>query len=301
MKRNPLSIIVGAVLLIIFGVLLFMFQVRLTEVAVVTTFGKPTRQIMEAGPYFKWPWPVQWVHKFDKRLHNFDSKLEQVRTADEYNLLINVYVGWRINEPMVFFPRFEGSVPRAEDSLEGLVRNAYSGVVGNHPLSHFISTDEQELRFEQIEREMLAHIQRDLVASEYGIEATFLGIKSLRLPESVTEAVFQQMEAEREVLINQIKSEGTEQASSIRTAAELESAKLLADAQAEATKMRGLGDAEAAKSFEVLEQNPELANFLYKLDTLEAFLKDKATLILDPNTAPLDLLMPSPAPATKTN
>ena len=301
MKRNPLSITVGALLLMLFVLLLFMFQVRLTEVAVVTTFGKPTRQIIEPGAYFKWPWPAQKVHKFDKRLHNFDSKLEQVLTSDGYNLLINVYAGWSISEPMVFFPRFEGSVSKAEESLEGVVRNAYSGVVGRHPLSHFISTDEQELRFNEIEKEMLSRIQQDVGASAYGIEVGFLGIKSLRLPESVTEAVFKQMEAERDVLINQIKSQGTEEASSIRTAAELESAKLLADAQAEATKVRGLGDAEAAKSFETFEQNPDLASLLLKLGALESFLKEKSTLILDPNTVPLDLLLPAPVSGKNGN
>ena len=41
MKRNLLTVIVGAVLVLIFVLLLFVFQVRQSEVAVVTTFGKP--------------------------------------------------------------------------------------------------------------------------------------------------------------------------------------------------------------------------------------------------------------------
>jgi modulator of FtsH protease HflC len=301
MKRNPLTIAVGAVLLIIFGLLLFMFQVRVTEVAVVTTFGKPTRPITEPGPYFKWPWPIQKVHKFDKRIHNFESKFEQVLTSDGYSLLIMVYTGWHISRPEVFFPRFEGSVKKAEESLDGLVRNAYIGVVGLHPLSHFVSTDEKELRFVEIEKEMLDRIQKDAISSGYGVQVDFLGIKRLGLPEAVTEAVFKQMQAEREVLISQINSQGTEQSSAIRTAAKLESAKLLADAEAEATRVRSLGEAEAAKSFRVFEQNPELANFLLKLNALKSFLKEKTTLILDPNTSPLELLRDtashSPQPA----
>ena len=52
----------------------------------------------------------------------------------------------------------------------------------------------------------------------------------------------------------------------------------------------GLGEREAAKSFEVFQQNPELANFLLKLTGLEAFLKERTTLILDQGTPPLDLL-----------
>src|SRR5262245_16074557 len=157
MKRN-LTISIGAVLILIFVLLLFVFQVRTTEVAVVTTFGKATRPITEPGAYFRWPWPFQKVHKFDKRTHNFESKFEQVLTPDGYSLLIMVYAGWNISQPDVFFPRFSGSIKQAEENLEGLVRNAYSGVVGKHPFSHFISTDEKELKFVQIEQEMLERI-----------------------------------------------------------------------------------------------------------------------------------------------
>ena len=290
MKNNPLTFLIGAVLIIIFVLLLFVFQVRKSEVAVVTTFGKPTRDIVEPGAYWKWPWPIQKVHSFDQRVHNFEGKFEQVLTPDGYNLLIMVYVGWKISEPKLFFPRFNGSPARAEESLEGLVRNAYSGVVGKHPFSHFISTDPKELKFVEIEQEMLKKIQQDARVNNYGLELRFLGIKKLGLPESVTQLVFERMQSERQVQVSKIQFEGEREASDIRSSADLQSAKLLADADAEATTIRGMGEREAAKSFEVFEQNPELANFLLKLTGLEAFLKERTTLILDQGTPPLDLL-----------
>ena len=40
MKKNPLTLLVGSMLLVVFLALLFCFQVRTTEVAVVTTFGR---------------------------------------------------------------------------------------------------------------------------------------------------------------------------------------------------------------------------------------------------------------------
>ena len=69
MKRNSIIFATGSLLLLLFVLLLFVFQVRQTEVAVVTTFGKATRPITEPGPYWKWPWPVQKVYKFDQRTH----------------------------------------------------------------------------------------------------------------------------------------------------------------------------------------------------------------------------------------
>ena len=66
MKRHPLTIAIGALLLTLFVLLLFFFQVRQSEIAVVTTFGEPKR-IAEPGPHVKLPWPIQKVHKFDQR------------------------------------------------------------------------------------------------------------------------------------------------------------------------------------------------------------------------------------------
>ena len=94
----------------------------------------------------------------------------------------------------------------------------------------------------------------------------------------------------------QIQGEGTTQSSGIRTRADYESSKLLAEADAQATRILGEGEKEAAKSFEVFKQEPDLAIFLLKLKALDQFLQNRSTLILDANTAPLDLLKPQ-APA----
>ncbi|MCI0744848.1 MAG: protease modulator HflC [Verrucomicrobia subdivision 3 bacterium] len=289
MKRNPI-IIIGLLLLLIFGLLLFFFQVRTTEVAVVTTFGQPKREVVEPGAYLRWPPPINNVYKFDKRIHNFESKFEQVFTADGHSLLIMVYAGWSITQPRLFFPRFGDSTARLEEALEGLVRNAYSGVVGTHPFGHFISTDERQLRFLEIESEILKRVQNDVTANGYGVEVKFLGIKRIGLPESVTKLVFERMQSERQLQVRRIESEAQRDASDIRSAANLESANLIAAADAQATRIRGEGDAAQAQSLQVFQQNPGLANYLMSLRALEDFLKERATLILDTQTLPLNLL-----------
>ena len=300
MKRNPITITIGLLLLFIFGLLLICFQVRTTEVAMVTTFGKATRPVTEAGLYGKWPWPIQQVYKFDKRVHNFESKFDQVFTADGHSLLIKVYAGWNIAQPQVFFPKFGDSVARFEDALSGLARAAYSGVVGTHSFSDFISTDEKQLKFEQIEQEILQHLQKDVQAKGYGVEVKFIGIKRIGLPESVTKLVFERMQAERQLQVRRIESEGQREASDIRSAANLASAKVLTEAEAEATRIRGEGDKLAAASLQVLDQEPELGKFLIQLRALEDFLKDRTTLILDTQTSPLNLLNGSPSSSTTT-
>jgi membrane protease subunit HflC len=289
MKRN-VTIIVGAVVILLFLSVLVIFQVRQTEVAVVTRFGKPVRTETNPGQYYKWPWPIEKVEHFDHRIHNMEGKFEEVLTSDGYNLLIMVYAGWKISDPAVFFPRFGGSVSSAEQSLSGLMRNAYSGVVGKHPLSHFISVNEKELKFSEIEQEILKRLQADIVASNCGLDVQFLGIKKLGLPESVTEKVFEQMKSERQVLETRISNEALKEASSIKSKADSESQRLLNEANAKATRIISEGEKEAAQYFEVFKQEPALASFLLKLNGLEAFLKEKTTLVLDLESSPLELL-----------
>ena len=301
MKKNPLILIVALLLLVVFAALLFAFQVRQSEVAVVTTFGKPTRDINTPGQlYFKWPWPVQRVYKLDQRIQNFeDDKFDEVLTADSFNLMAMVYAGWRISDPKAFFPPFAGgSIPKAENALRSFIRSAKSAVIGQHPLSDLINADPKQLKFDAIEKEILASVQAQITANNYGIQLEFLGLKKLGLPEPVTTAVFERMKTEREVLISRTQSEGEAEAQKIRSDAERQAADMISTAEAKATEVRGKGEAEAAKSLAVFQQNPGLASFIFRLSALESSLKDRSTLIFDQNTPPFDLFRgPAPAPA----
>jgi len=71
MKSNPVTLATGIVVVLIFGAMLFCFQVRQTEVVVVTTFGKYARTITEPGFNVRWPWPIHNLHRFDNRIRNF--------------------------------------------------------------------------------------------------------------------------------------------------------------------------------------------------------------------------------------
>ena len=301
MKRNIMTIVIGAVLIVIFTLLLFVFQVRQSEVAVVTTFGKPTAQPYDKpGAYFKWPWPVQKVYKFNQRIQNFEDKFSENLTADNNNLLTSVYVGWRISDAATFFPKFAGgSVTAAQRMLESMLRSAKSAVVGKHPLSDFVNADAKQLKFDAIENEIEQAVQSQLQTNNCGIEIEFLGIKKLGLPESVTEAVFQRMTSERQILISRFQYEGEAEAQKIKSAADRQAAETIANADAEATRIRGEGEAEAAKMLPVFQQNPELANFLLRIGALQQSLNQRATLIFDQRTPPFDLFqhLPTNAPS----
>jgi membrane protease subunit HflC len=206
-----------------------------------------------------------------------------------------VFAGWRISEPTLFFPKFAGgSIAEAERTLEAIIRSAKNEVIGQHPFNHFISVNEKDLKFAEVENEILKKVQQQLAANNYGITVEFLGIKKLGLPESVTQNVFERMQSERQVRVSEIEAQGTVAATTTRAKADSDAAKLISDAEAEAVRIRGEGEAAAAKSFEVFKQEPELANFLIQLTGLEIFLRERTTLVLDRNTSPLNLLTPVP-------
>jgi regulator of protease activity HflC (stomatin/prohibitin superfamily) len=62
------------------------------------------------------------------------------------------------------------------------------------------------------------------------------------------------------------------------------------EAESQATQIRAQGEARAAESLAVFKQNPALANFIFELDALKDSLKERATLVLDQNTPPFNLL-----------
>jgi membrane protease subunit HflC len=299
MKKNALTFIIAAILLVIFLLLLFTFQVRQSEVVVVSTFGKPADTITNAGFKVKWPWPIQSVNRFDQRVQTFADIPSETLTADSTMLVVNVFVGWRISDAKEFFPKFPGgSVIAAQHLLENMLRSAKAAVVGKHNLSDFVNSDSSQLKFNDIEKEIQTAVADDLAKNNYGISIEFLGIKKLGLPENVSQAVFDRMKAERTKLITKAQFEGEAEATKIRSAAERQAADLVNNAIADATRIQGAGEAEAAKMLSVFQQNPDLAVFQLQLDALKSSLNQKSTLIFDERSSPFSLFQNLPANPT---
>jgi membrane protease subunit HflC len=192
----------------------------------------------------------------------------------------------------LFLESFSGDTLRAENALEPLVRNEQNLVVGGHDFSELISTNLNELKFDQIEQEMLAGI-RDRARTNYGIDIQFVGIKQLGLPEGISTQVFERMRQERQTKVKTFEGEGQTEAQTIRTGADKEAAGILDQARAKAIEISGAAEATAAESYKILQQNPELASFLFQRKALES-LKERTTIIVDQNTMPFNLMRQSP-------
>ena len=278
--------------MIVFGFMLFTFQVREGEVAIRFSILNPLTDNEDAkvlpGLHPRLPWPIHDVHKFDERIQSSEWAFEETGTKDAQPILVKVFVTWKIDNVLKFFQSFSGDKAKADEALQGKVRSAQNAVIGKYAFNNLVSTDKDQLKLQIIEDEMKELV--DASTETDGIQVIMVGIKRLGIPESVTGAVFERMKAERQAEIQKIEAEGERQAKTIKAEADLEANKILAQATAEAIKINGKAEAQAAKHYEVFKQNPELANFLFNRKALEGLLEENSTLILDPDTPPFNLL-----------
>jgi modulator of FtsH protease HflC len=300
MKRNPITLITGGVLVLLFVLMLFTFQVRQTDIAVVTTFGKYSRSITNAGFNPRLPWPIQHVYKFDNRIQNIETKFEETPTRDAINVLATVFAGWQIVRPESYLESLNGDTPKAEQTLANVLQNVKNIVIAQHDFSDLVSTNEASLKFDQIEQEMLAKVQPQ-AAANYGIAVRFVGIKQLGLPESITARVFERMKAERQTRVKELQAQGDREATKIRAEADTMTNSILTSASVQAIKIAGAAEAKASEYYQVMEKNPELANFIFQNNALKLSLKNHATLVLDQQTPPFNMLSSAAVVPSATN
>ncbi len=294
MKNVAIPILI-AVIFAIMAVYLVAFQVRETESAFVTRFGKvlEDREITKPGLYFKWPAPIEYVHKFDSRMRILEAPVSETTTSGKVPIIVKSYVVWRIAQPLTFFNSVE-TIAEAERKLNSQINDTQNRIIGQYAFSEFINSDPEKVKFEAIQAQMLADLQKS-VGADYGIEIKTLGIKQLKISEDVTEGVFNRMKAERQRRTEAIVAEGNAEATKIRTDADAKKTALLAAAEGRAKAIQGRGDAEAAKYYEMLEAAPELAIFLRNLESLEISLKDQATIIIPADVPPFEYLKKMPS------
>ena len=292
MKNITITMFIILVVVVL-GLYLITFQVRETESALVTRFGKPVREITDPGLCSKWPAPIERVHRFDSRMQVFEADLGETTTKGAVPIIVNTYIVWRIAEPLKFLNAV-GTVKEAKEKLYSQITDTQNRVIGQHSFGEFVNSDTTKIKFKDIEDEMLSDLKQT-VSDEYGIEVKTLGIKQLKVSKDVTVKVFERMKAARSQKTEATISEGQGQATKIKGDANLKSSVLLTAAEARAEAIRGRGDAEAAKHYKKLEEDPEFAMFLRNIESLKKILKERSTIFLPPDSEPFKLLKEVPS------
>jgi len=299
------TVLFAAVACIALVAYLMVFQVRINQVVIQERWGGVHRVLNagnqdEAGWYFKAPWPVDRIAKYDKRVHVMDSRLNQTQLQDDWNVIVSTFAGWRINDPVQFRKALEGDAATAENDLRDIISDATSEALGRYSIDNLVSTSEEELQFDAIESEIADRIQETIQNNNYGIEVSSFGIKRIALPQSTTQTVFNRMRAEWNERATEYTSEGQSQKAELVQEAESQKQKMIADARAKAKQIMAKGEAEAAQYYDTFAEAPEFAIFLRRLESLNEIAEQAAenrqpiTFVLDTKTEPFGLLEQGP-------
>ncbi|OGV38081.1 MAG: hypothetical protein A2X48_07340 [Lentisphaerae bacterium GWF2_49_21] len=286
------TLLLGMIVSVIFLLAIFTFQVKSTELAVVTTLGKITG-VKDAGLHFCWPWPFQKIYKFDNRYHCFDGstgKIEETYTADGQPVVAGIFVVYKIVDAEKLFKSLTiPDISQAEDKINSQMRNEKATVLGKYKFDELVNTNPGKMKLTEIENKMKAGIA-PFVLEKYGIQVEYVGIKNFGLPEKNTENVLNRMKAERNVVASGYRAEGKSEAKKIMDQADSNRLLKLAQADAQAKQIKAEGDATAAPFYAAFKDEPELAAFLRKLESLRKIVPSRTTLILNTDYAPFDLL-----------
>jgi len=283
-------VIVGGALAFIFFYF-FVFINYEAEQTVVTRFGKPVRVVIEPGLHLMFPFGVESLHRYDKRLQEYDIPVREIITKDKKTLVIDNYVEWKITDPLVFLQTVQ-SVKRAIPRIDDVVYSAVRNVLGKNDFVQIIRERKNEIIDD------VTHIARSQTL-QFGVDVIDVRIQRADLPEENREFVFRRMQAERQKQANRYRSEGEKEARTIRSQADLEEKIQLAEAYKTAQMNIAQGEAEAARIYaEAYNQDPEFYRFLRRLEALEKVVDSYTTIVLSDDLELLDSLkggaMPGP-------
>src|SRR5215510_9760000 len=147
-RRSDMNRIVAPLLMLVVLLVIIaggtFYQVDETEQVIVTQFGEPARApITTPGLKVKVPF-MQTVHRFDKRILEWDGLPEQFPTLEKQFITLDTTARWRIADPLRFLQSV-GDERAAQSRLDDLVNSAARDVISSHLLIQAVRTFAREL------------------------------------------------------------------------------------------------------------------------------------------------------------
>ena len=278
MKRNFGPILIGvAALLLILSMSMFVVDQR--QNSIVFRLGEVVAIQKEPGLYFKVPL-LDNVRFFDVRILTIDTaEPERFLTSEKKNVLVDLFVKWRITDVRNYYTSVGGDELRAQTRLLQTINDGLRAEFGNRTVHDVVSG----------ERDKIMDLMRKKAnedASKIGVAVLDVRLKRVDLPQEVSGSVYGRMEAERKRVANELRSTGAAESVKIRADADKQKEVILAEAYREAQRIKGEGDAKASANYaKAYEINPEFYAFYRSLEAYRASFKSKNdVLVLEPNS-----------------
>lgn len=306
---RTLLVVVGVIVAVV--ALSSVYALSETEQAIVTQFGRPVGGVVNTpGLHLKLPL-VQTVHRFEKRWLEFDGDSNEIPTRDKKYIWVDTYARWRIADTLRFYQAVRderGGQSRLDDIVDGETRNA----VASFDLIEIVRSSNRDFEVtgelegigaaeamakikagrEKLAQQILERASK--ITPEFGVELVDVRFKRLNYTESVQQAVFQRMIAERKRIAERSRSEGQGRAAEIRGQKERDVLAATSVGYKSAEELKGKADAKATSVYaRAYGRDPGFYEFWRSMDTLKAALDDKATVILSTDSQLLKYLKDS--------
>lgn len=278
-----------------------LFRVDETEQVIITQFGKPVGEVIsEAGLKVKIPF-IQKINRIEKRILLWDGSANDMPTKDKLYITVDTFGRWQIKDPLQYFLRLRderSAQSRLEDILGSETRNA----VAKHELIEIIRTTKGRKASvapllanvdigkllpitrgrRQIEEDIFAAASDKL--SEFGIELLDIRFKRINYNESVRKKIYARMISERQQIAERFRSEGAGEAARIIGNKEKDLQQIISEAYRKTQSIKGEADATAtdiyARAYNQNKTSRELYDFVQTLETYQAVIDSKTTLVL---------------------
>lgn len=233
--------------------------------------GSPT--VYEPGLHFKFPF-INKALKIDARVQTLDGSPDRVVTSNKFDLEIDTYANWKVQDFGQYYLRTGGNINRANEVLERFIDSELRTQIGLRNTQEIVATKREETM-----KAILDAVK--LKTPEFGIELVDVQVKKVNYPPEIRKNVFDEMKAERDRFAKKNRAEGQKTAQIIRAETDAKATIIVAEAEQQTREIRGNGDAEAAKIYaQTYNKNPEFYAFLRSLDAYKASFKDQGDIMV---------------------
>lgn len=277
--KDKLPFLGGVVLLVVALLSMSLFTVDQRQHAIVFQLGEIKDVISEPGLNFKWPL-IQNVRYFDKRILTMDTpEPERFITSEKKNVLVDLFVKWRIIDPRTYYISVAGDEARARTRLDQTVNAGLREEFGRRTVHDVVSGERDKIMDDM-------RIKADQDARKIGVQIVDVRLKRVELPQEVSESVYRRMDAERKRVANELRSEGFAEAEKIRADADRQREVIVAEAYRQAQTIKGEGDAKASAIYaQAFSQNPEFYGFYRSLEAYRQSFRNKSdVIVLEPSS-----------------
>ncbi len=247
------------------------------EYNLVRVFGKVDRVVTKSGLSFKIPF-VEEADSIPDQTLLYDLATSDVITMDKKTMVADVYVLWRIDDPLLFAQTLSGIVTNAESRINTSVYNSMKEVIGSRTQADVISARDGLLSVKIMEG------VGDSM-EQYGITLISVETKQLDLPSDNKTAVYERMISERGQMAAQYIAEGDSESQKIKNTTDKDISIMISGAEAQAEQTIAEGEAQYMQILSNSYSDTSKSDFYAFVRSLDAA---KSSLTGDNNTLILD-------------